>query len=217
MSTAKRLTLIGATMYRKTLFDSLALPDGYDKTIFIDSLLLEHGEKSVLYTDLDFLEYSIGAWSRKWSEELKRIYMTLTEAYDPLHNYNRYEEYKDKETGEKSGTDKTNSSGTNSSTRTPDLTTEQKTAAFNSGDYQPTAQTTETGTEKTDGKFGQEEAGEFSEKNGRTLEHTAHLYGNIGTTKSQEMATDEINLRTNGNLYTIATSLFATELLINVF
>ena len=59
MSTMQRLTLIGIYDYDPTLFDGLTLPDGYDKQTFIDSLLLEHGEKCVLYANPDFMKYSI--------------------------------------------------------------------------------------------------------------------------------------------------------------
>lgn len=95
MSTIQRLTLIGLFNYDSSLFDGLELPSGYDKTTFIDSLLLEHGEKCVLYSNPDFMKYSIGAWGRKWSLELSRIYDALTAEYNPIYNYDRYEYYKD--------------------------------------------------------------------------------------------------------------------------
>ena len=65
MSTMQRLTLIGLYNYNPNLFDSLVLPDGYDKTDFVNSLLLEHGEKCVLYTNPEFMKNAIAAWGRK--------------------------------------------------------------------------------------------------------------------------------------------------------
>lgn len=95
MSTMQRLTLIGMYNYDPTLFDGLTLPDQYDKSIFIDSLLIEHGEKCVLYSDLDFMKFSIGAWGRKWSLELTRIAEALFAEYNPIWNYDRYEDIND--------------------------------------------------------------------------------------------------------------------------
>ena len=96
MSIMQRLTLIGLYNYDSKLFDNLTLPDSYDKNTFIESLLIEHGEKLVLYSDYDFMKYSIGAWGRKWSMELTRIAEALMAEYNPIWNYDRYEEWKDK-------------------------------------------------------------------------------------------------------------------------
>lgn len=99
MSTSQRLTLIGLYNYEnqfgRDLFDKLSLPAGYDKTTFVNTLLLEHGEKCVLYTNPDFLRTAIGIWSGKWQLELERIYEALTAEYNPIYNYDRYEESAD--------------------------------------------------------------------------------------------------------------------------
>lgn len=95
MSIMQRLTLIGMVNYNPSLFDNLVLPEEYDKNTFIESLLLEHGEKLVLYSDVDFMKYSIGAWGRKWSLELSRIAQALFAEYNPIWNYDRYEEWDD--------------------------------------------------------------------------------------------------------------------------
>lgn len=105
MSIMQRLTLIGLYNYDNKLFDGLTLPEGYNKDVFIESLLIEHGEKLVLYSDLDFMKYSIAAWGRKWSLELTRIAEALTAEYNPIWNYDRYEEWNDK--GSKRGDSKT--------------------------------------------------------------------------------------------------------------
>ena len=165
MSTASRWTLIGMRAYDPSLFDTLELPEGYDKQTFVDALLLEHGEKCVLYTDPDFMKYSIGIWSRKWNLELTRIYEALTAEYNPLYNYDRFEEISDGETrsysrhengtrnatdkpdyttsssGSASNTNTSNESSSNSNTQTTDAerdrVTEHKISADNSSDYSP--------------------------------------------------------------------------------
>lgn len=119
MSTASRWTLIGMMNYETTLFDTLDLPVGYDKQTFIDSLLLEHGEKCVLYTNPEFMKYSIGIWSRKWRLELTRIYESLTAEYNPLYNYDRFEEISDGESREFTRSE----NGSHNATDTPDYTT----------------------------------------------------------------------------------------------
>ena len=121
MSTVSRWTLIGMRAYDPSLFDTLELPEGYDKQTFVDALLLEHGEKCVLYTDPEFMKYSIGIWSRKWSLELSRIYEALTAEYNPLYNYDRFEEISDGETRSYSR----HENGTRNATDKPDYTNTQ--------------------------------------------------------------------------------------------
>lgn len=95
MSTASRLTLIGLYNFKPDLFEALILPNGYNKETFIDSLLLEHGEKCVMYADPDFMYAAIGAWGAKWSLELEKIYEALSAKYDPIFNYDRFEDIED--------------------------------------------------------------------------------------------------------------------------
>ena len=214
MSTMQRLTLIGIYDYDPTLFDGLTLPDGYDKQTFIDSLLLEHGEKCVLYANPDFMKYSIGAWGRKWALELERIYGALSAEYDPIFNYDRYEEYTDNE-----GTKlKSNLDAGRTMTDKPNLkvTSENTISADNSGSYQPQDKnvTDTTGTaqnvdEKSNTKTDSE--GE------RELKHKAHLYGNIGVTTSVDMWSQEVRGRMQYGLYNAACRLFANDLLIGIY
>lgn len=205
MSTFAKITLIGMYNYDNTLFDALELPEGYDKETFIDSLILEHGEKCVLYSDFNYLKACIGAWGRKWSLELSRIYEALTAEYNPIYNYDRYEEYKD--TG--SSTDKPDYESVN--TQKIAGTVENRISADNSSAYQPEAETiSDMGT------ISQTVKGTRS-KVETELKHDAHLYGNIGVTTSAQMVTEVVEQRMKFNLYETATKLFANELLINVY
>lgn len=241
MSTMQRLTMIGLYKYDSTLFDSLELPSGYDKQTFIDSLLLEHGEKLVLYSNPDFMKYSIGAWGRKWNLELKRIYEALTAEYDPIYNYDRFEEYTDTEAKTGSGSDSKNTNGSNDTTSsgtsnsttstntTQSGTNEGQVSAYNSDSYSPENKEITSGNSQSSGTDGnitsgtskvttaETESGSYTNKDDRTFQHTAHLYGNIGVTTSAQMVTEVVKQRFEYNLYETATRLFANELLIGIY
>ena len=229
MSTMQRLTLIGLSNYDSTLFDNLELPDGYDKETFINSLLLEHGEKCVLYSNPAFMKNAIGLWGRKWSLELTRIYEALTAEYDPIYNYDRYEEYTDEESRELN----TSSSAGHTAKDTPNYntvrdtntsaTTERTVSADNSSGYQPDWKETVNGGKNTETTSGTtQDLTESSNQTGKDTEskdfkHTAHLYGNIGVTTSAQMVTEVVKQRFEYNLYATAARLFANELLIGIY
>lgn len=214
MSTMQRLTLIGIYDYDPSLFDGLSLPDGYDKDTFIDSLLLEHGEKCILYSNPDFMKNAIGAWGRKWYMELKRIYGALSAEYDPIFNYDRYEEYTDNE-----GTKLTSElNAGRTMTDKPDyaVTSENTISADNSYSYQPDNKNV-TDTEGTTQNIDESTNSTTKNEGERELKHKAHLYGNIGVTTSAQMVTEVVQQRFKYNLYATAAKLFANDLLIGIY
>ena len=229
MSTMQRLTLIGLTNYDSTLFDGLTLPDGYDKETFVNSLLLEHGEKCVLYSNPAFFKQAITLWGRKWQLELKRIYEALTAEYDPIYNYDRYEEFTDNE-GRKleskvnaghSAKDTPSFSTVNDTNE--NATTEEQISADNSGSYQPEHKTISNGGKTTASTSGttqdltESSNSTTNDAETRNFSHKAHLYGNIGVTTSASMVSEVVRQRMEMNLYSTAARLFANDLLIGIY
>lgn len=229
MSTMQRMTLIGLFNYDSGLFDSLVLPDGYDKNDFIDSLLLEHGEKCVLYTNPDFMKNAIGAWGRKWAGNLERIYTALTEQYNPLHNFDRYEDYTDNEGRKYESKTNAGHKATDSpkydvtSDTKENATTTHEVSADNSSSYQPDWKETQNGGKSvvsTEGKtqdLSETSNSSTNDSETHNLTHKGHLYGNIGVTTSVQMLTSEVDARMKYNLYDAAGRLFANELLIGIY
>lgn len=225
MSTMQRMTLIGLYEYDPLLFDNLTLPEGFDKETFIDSLLLEHGEKCVLYTNPAFMKNAIGAWGRKWQSNLEWIYAAMTAEYNPLHNFDRFEEYSDNEGRKYESTTNAGHKATDS----PDFNVEQITSgtvehevsADNSSAYQPESKdTTNAGKTKTSGKtqdLAETSNSKTNDSETHNFTHNGHLYGNIGITTSVQMWTGETDARMKYNLYNAACRLFANELLIGIY
>ena len=133
MSHTPKLTLIGLYNYDDTLFDSLVLPSPVDHDTAINTILLNYGEAPLTYPDLDFMKTAIGLWSAKYATTIEKIANALEAEYNPIHNYDRTEEYDDTESVESSGT------------------SEDKVSAFNASDYQPDAKNESGG--KTDRKL----------------------------------------------------------------
>lgn len=237
MSVMQKLTLIGMYNYDDTLFDQISFPEGVDRDLFVNALLLEKGELPVLYASVTFNKSAFGVWSLKWYHSIERLLKAFTEDYNPLHNFDRNEVYSDKETrattntetgkDETTGSSNSNSSGTNETTETNNSNTENTVSAYNSDMYQPDTNTNVSENRSTTGSY--EDQSETSDSqtinstrtgNGnesRDLDHTAHLYGNIGVTKSQEMLLDELDLRSKHNLYDAIIEIFANEFLISIY
>ena len=96
MSSAK-ITLMGLTNFDNSLFDDLVLPAGIDKDLFVNSLLLKGGEFETLYPDPEFMRYSIAVWGRKWYRTFAEWLKGTEAEWNPIYNYDRFEESEDKD------------------------------------------------------------------------------------------------------------------------
>lgn len=99
MSTAK-ITLFSFARWmnenNKDLFANLTVPQGIQKSTLVDNILLRGGEFEVVYSDPEFMQYAIGSWSRKWYRTMQKWIEALSIDYNPLENYDRYENIQDK-------------------------------------------------------------------------------------------------------------------------
>jgi len=156
-----RMTLIGLYDYDSTLFDGADFPEGIDKDLAVETILLRCGESPALYQSVPFMKMKISNTARKWYNNIEHMLKAINEDYDPLHNYDRFEEWT--ETDKKSettnhsetvkDTSKTESKETNdiesdktgSSRDNVSKSTVNEVSAFNSNDYQPSNKTTESG------------------------------------------------------------------------
>lgn len=91
MATAK-WTLVGMYNYDDTIFNEMVLPAGIDADLFKQSLLMEKGEFEVLYPNPDFMKHAIKVWSSKWFRTFKEWLKGTEAEWNPIYNYDRYEE-----------------------------------------------------------------------------------------------------------------------------
>ena len=91
MATAK-WTLMGMYNYDNTIFNEMVLPTGIDADLFKSSLLIEKGEFEVLFPDPDFMKNAIKVWSAKWYRTFSEWLRGTQAQFNPIYNYDRYEE-----------------------------------------------------------------------------------------------------------------------------
>lgn len=164
-----RLTMIGLYDYDSTLFDGADFPEGIDKDLAVETILLRCGESPALYQSAPFMKMKISNTARKWYNNIEHMLRAINEDYDPLHNYDRFEEWtetdkksettnhtetvKDTSKTESTETNEIESDKTGSASDNVSKTTVNEVSAFNSNDYQPSNKTTESGqNNSTDGE-----------------------------------------------------------------
>ena len=102
-----KITLLGMASYMeqigKDLFQGVHLPDGIEKDLLCNTILQRGGEFEVIYSDPFFMQAQIPYWSRKHYRTFNKWIKALNIEYEPLYNYDRYEEWEDENNNIKVG------------------------------------------------------------------------------------------------------------------
>lgn len=112
MGRVVNMSPLGLYNWDNSLFDLMVIPTELDKDTLVDNLLAETAELEVLYANPVVFKNLIGVWSAKQIDIWNRLYETTQYEYNPIENYNRYEE------GSEDGTGRTTHSGTDTSADT---------------------------------------------------------------------------------------------------
>lgn len=166
-----RITIIGmndyANLTNQDLFENLVLPEELDRDVVINTIIMKTADLPLAFPSFEFLQKQIGAWSKRKKPIFDKWVWLLSQKYNPLYNYDRVEEYTDKEK-EKGAAKAKGESKLN------DL---DKVASYDSESLK-TASSRDSGTNNST---------ESESSNDRELNHKAHLYGNIGVTTASQM------------------------------
>ena len=181
------------------LFSELVLPAGLDAASVVNCILTIHGRAPLDHFDPNYMRKAIGVWSRRRIPIWEKLLKTTQFEYDPISNYDRKEEYEDTHAiiDKKENTSSLKSEVTNTVVGVSGYSenTENQVSADNVSGYSPDTKrmgssseksnttTTDAGTGTTSGK----DVTEHHEE----IKHTAHLYGNIGVTTTQQMIDEE--------------------------
>lgn len=204
----------------ESIFSLLELPEGIDKDTLVNNILLESLDFESVYTDPDFLRDAINIWSKTNYRTFLKWHEAQQLTYDPIWNYDRYEEWTDK------GTEgKTSSSGQTgkSTAQNNELNTSQgqQDHYVNPYDTQQLTQDEQTKNLTTDNINGTQVIDSQIDTTGKedaatSGEHKGHLWGNIGVTTSQQMLESEYDIA-EWNIIKHITDMFLKKFCIMVY
>lgn len=113
--------------------DDFHLPTGMDADTVKNNLLLETESMEILYPNPVFLKNAIDVWSQERLEVWQKLYDTTQLEYNPLDNYDRWEESNTSNAGSSSGSSTSTSAAT----------------AYNSDDFKDTGKATSEGSSRS--------------------------------------------------------------------
>lgn len=92
MGRTAELSPLGLYNWDNTIFDLMQLPEELDRDVLIKNILYSTAELEVLYPNPVVFKNLVGLWSAKNIDVWQRLYNTTQYEYNPIENYNRYEE-----------------------------------------------------------------------------------------------------------------------------
>lgn len=196
------LSILGLYQYSPDVFDLFKLPVGVSLDSVRDNILMELAELELIYPSGAFMKTAIGIWSEKQLPVWEKLYATTELEYNPIHNYDRTEEWTEQETGNRneSRTQSQESNGESSGTvqNSGADTVKNDVSAFNETAYTPKEmQTTTLGTVNTSSGTAKQKTDitdDTDENSSRNNTRTGRTFGNIGVTTTQQMIEAERNV-----------------------
>lgn len=191
----------------------------YNEKVYITNLDFRRcgstmfGESNCRISDLET------AWlyfKSNYEESIKRIYKAIVETtYEPLENYNKIMTVETEKLGSESNTNTRNGSIVNNEELGKGITTTKSdNSPFDSSEYFPNTLDTIEENSRSNTRtqnYNNLQENNILSYNDRKDITTENTHGNIGTTKNQDMAMDEINLRLKWNFITIILKMFFSQ------
>lgn len=195
-----------------SLFKDITLPEDFNKELLVDTILNDTAGFETLYSNPTYLRFLIQNWFKTHYYTFNKWIEALAVEYNPLDNYDRYEEYTDSEGINSIGHD--TSSTTSNTTDTLAGTSTEKTVPYEDGTLTDRGQTVNSSSDTvvtTNGSTSDTTSGTE-----RTLTHTAHIRGNIGVTSSMELLRNQLEV-VRFNLIQQISDLFISDFCLMIY
>lgn len=218
------LSIQGLHQWSSKVFEHLKVPDGVDRDVAIQSILMECFDLELLYPDWESMHSGIGVWSARRLPIWEKLYASTNFDYNPIENYDRQEDWIDESdrggtTGStrKTETDQASDSNTNGRDNSTTINRVQGYDGSEWENHDQSAIGTETSARRIDTQFQQvrDDYGEVRKE----IDHnrrSGRAHGNVGVTTTQQMISQERDI-VDYDIYSVIVNDFVDAFCIGVY
>lgn len=216
------------------VFKNVTLTDKLNLTTCIDTIIEKWGTCDLIISDPRIVVRRTQLFFLKNYDNFDKMAEAILAEYNPIENYDRYEDTSEDRNIGKSGTNEntSNSSGHQNTVDAGSVSnniggndTEHRVSAMNENTYQPSSKDINSGQNNLTSSSNSVSSDDTINSSGDTLYSEAtqdglirdsHIHGNIGVTSSQQMITQSIELY-KFNIYDYIADLYASEFLYRIW
>lgn len=218
------LSIQGLYRWNSAIFELLKVPDGVDRSVAIQSILMECYDLELLYPDWETMHNGIGVWSTRRLPIWKKLYASTNFDYNPIENYDRFEAWID-DTDRKGSTGSNRKNGTSQSSNTSTTESEHSTTTnrvqgYDGGEWENHDQSmVEAETSANSETLLTHQGWDDYEESRKDAEHNSRsgrTHGNIGVTTTQQMIAQERDI-VDYDIYSVIVNDFVDVFCIGVY
>lgn len=195
-----KISILGLLNANNTLFDSMSLPDGVDRTRVVDQIVEDCAELEILFPDPDYMKYAITSWSARRLYSWTKLFATTNLTYNPI--WNKDGTVTETENGSNSAERNTSGNASNSGSNSHKIRGYNETALVES----------ENDSVNNSGSSSENVKDDAS----HTITRTREEHGNIGVTTTQQMIKEEREI-SNFDIYQIIADDFKTRFCLMIY
>lgn len=195
-----KISILGLLHADNTLFDGMVLPEGVDKTRVIDQIVEDCAELEIIFTDPDYMKYSIASWSARRLYSWTELYKTTQYEYNPI--WNKDGTVTETETGSNSAERNTSGQASNSGSNSHKVRGYNETALVES----------ENDSVNNSGSSSENVKDDAS----HTITRTRTERGNVGITSTQSLISEQRSI-SNFDIYQIISDDFKTRYCVMIY
>lgn len=143
------ITLMGMYSYDPDLLDGIELPDNIDRNYLITAIIAHCGSGFPYYQSLPNLKKFVHEWFAWNKTQFKRLADTLDLEYNPIENYDRYEDLNEQKDGTIDFSSNRTGSETNAASKSDKENVSRETSQSETLSETDTGSLSETGTNTT--------------------------------------------------------------------
>ena len=199
-----------------SIFKNITLPSGIDKQVLVDTILLKNAEFEVFYSDPYYMKRVTELFFNKHYHTFEKWVEAENLTWNPIENYDRYEDWTDKGSDERTGNRKDVSSASDTNITAGSGETKQNVTTYDSGTYKPDNQTESTsGATSSSSTTGNNESNTTDKGESESI-HSGHIHGNIGVTQASDMVRGWRDVW-SWNIYEAIADMYKDEFSIGVY
>lgn len=203
-----RMTMAGLYRYDVNLFERCKFPQQLDRDVIIATILQEAEGRPVRYADADAMKYWLGMYTERRNTIWEKLYSSTLLDFNPIENYDRYEETETDESGSstRTNTRTSTSTGTSSGTSTSSGGSTREATSKRSGYVSPfdagdnvvlhdvnddyngdESRSNQTDNTQTHTGASTDEHNNDEGRDQKTGHVVSHIHGNIGVMRNDEL------------------------------